>query len=485
MSALLKPVAEVIANVDFDVLSTLQSAPKVSIAQVAHPANDTPFVAGGNKHGIVEQPKIEIVFNAENGHADACLWVHPIGHRQYVAGFSFAFRAGDFKSAIRPVVMESTVFPSISKAVEVTAAQLNLVLDQKFAGLTNRVAQEVRQEKAIRQWAADTVFQAGAGQFDEKPAFTFADICAGMGGVHLGLEMAGGKCVMVSEIDTAALDTLKANGYLDNVLVNTDITKAIPETLPDFDVLFGGTPCQPFSIAGLRQAFDDKRADPLTATLNIIDVKKPKVVVLENVLGLAIGGEGEWLRSIQITLANLGYIVDCECYNAADFGLPQQRKRIYIVAHRHNAGEFVKSFITPKGKGCTTSVIDVLESAAKDGKHDIADMLPMPTKSKKSPFRRLGQMHGDMGQHARVYDPCGHAATLMASQQNSGLYLVNGRPRALTSRERARLQGFPDSFKLHVMKTVANKQIGNSVAVPVVAAIGHAIVDQFFNQQAA
>jgi DNA (cytosine-5)-methyltransferase 1 len=485
MSAVLKSSAEAFVQSDREVLRNLQPAPSVSINEAAPSANDKQFAAVANKSGIVEQPKIEIVFGGNEPRADARLWVHPVGHRQYAAGFAFAFRIGHFKNHMRAVFADGKTFPSVAKAIEHGVAELNSTLDRKFSGLVERVADEIWQEKAIRLWAADAVAKAAAGEFDEKPTFTFADICAGMGGVHLGLEMAGGKCVLVSEIDQAALSTLEANGYLQDVVVNTDVTQIVPETLPDFDVLFGGFPCQPYSIAGLKQAFSDKRSDPLAAIIKMAEVKQPKVVVLENVLNLASGDNGAWLRSIQIALANLGYIVDSECFNAADFGLPQQRKRIYITAHRRDAGAFFQSFIAPKGAGCTKSVRDVLESDAPDGHHDIADMVQMPTKSKKSPFRRLGQMHGNMGQHARVYDPSGQAATLMASQQNCGLYLVNGHPRALTPRERARLQGFPDTFLLHCTKTVANKQIGNSVAVPVVAAIGRAIVQQFFSQPAA
>lgn len=485
MSAVLKSSTVAFAQSDREVLRNLQSAPTVSIIETIPSANDRQFVAEANHHGIVEQPKIEIVFGDDERRADARLWAHPVGHRQYVAGFAFAIRIGHFKSHMRTVFADGETFPSVAKAIEHGVAELNSTLDRKFAGLTERVAAEVREEKAIRRWAADTAAKAAAGEFDEKPTFTFADICAGMGGVHLGLEMAGGKCVLVSEIDQAALATLEANGYLNDVVVNTDVTQIVPETLPDFDVLFGGFPCQPYSIAGLKQAFSDKRSDPLASIIKMVDVKQPKVVVLENVLGLATGGDGAWLRSIQIALSNLGYIVDSDCYNAADFGLPQQRKRIYITAHRRDSGEFYQSFIAPQGAGCSKSVRDVLESDVPNGKYDVADMVRMPTKSKKSPFRRLGQMHGNMGQHARVYDPSGHAATLMASQQNCGLYLVNGHPRALTPRERARLQGFPDTFSLHGTKTVANKQIGNSVAVPVVAAIGRAIVQQFFSHSAA
>ena len=171
-------------------------------------------------------------------------------------------------------------------------------------------------------------------------------------------------------------------------------------------------------------------------------------------------------------------------FNAADFDTAQERERVFYVAYRQDAFPMVQRFFLPVGGGKWVSVADILEPNAPAGKHAASDITISPTLDKKSPLKRIGMLHGRRGQDARVYDPSGHATTLMASQQNCGFYLVNGVPRQLTPRERARLQGFPDSFKPHPVKTHANKQFGNSVAVPVIAAFGTAFNQQFFSQAA-
>ena len=138
MSAVLKSSAEAFAQSDREVLRNLQSAPAVSITETATPANDQQFVPEANKHGIVEQPKIEIVFGGDELRADARLWVHPVGHRQYAAGFTFAFRIGHFKTHMRAVFADGEIFPSVAKAIEHGVAELNSTLDHKFSGLTER-----------------------------------------------------------------------------------------------------------------------------------------------------------------------------------------------------------------------------------------------------------------------------------------------------------------------------------------------------------
>ena len=160
------------------------------------------------------------------------------------------------------------------------------------------------------------------------------------------------------------------------------------------------------------------------------------------------------------------------------------------MAYRRDAFPNMQDgFQMPVGDGKWVSVADILETDAPDGHYGADRIEPFPTVDKSSPLQRVGMLKGRdgkvrHGQDARVYDPAFHATTLMATQDNCGVYLVNGKARSLTPRERARLQGFPDSFKPHPVKTHANKQFGNSIAVPVAAAIGQAINQQFFNQAA-
>ena len=314
--------------------------------------------------------------------------------------------------------------------------------------------------------------------FKLKHAFRFIDLFAGIGGFHLGMKQNGGHCVLACEKDKEARKTYLANHDMDDVPFPDDITTLDAADVPDHEVLCAGFPCQAFSIAGGKEGFNDVRGELVFHMLRIIEAKRPLVFVGENVKNFLNGGNGEWHRTLCDRLDILGYTVISDVLNAAHFGTAQERERVFFVAYRRNAFPNVKTFHMPRGDGQWVSVADILEPNAPAGHRDIKDMVPAPTINKKSPFKRIGKMFGRRGQDARVYDPAGHAATLMASQQNCGLYLVDGTPRALTPRERARLQGFPETFQPHPVMTHANKQFGNSVAVPVVAAIAEAIINQ-------
>jgi DNA (cytosine-5)-methyltransferase 1 len=303
------------------------------------------------------------------------------------------------------------------------------------------------------------------------------------------MKQAGGKCVLACEINEESRKTYLANHDMTGVPFAADITQLEAALVPDHDVLCAGFPCQSFSSAGSKYGFDDQRGNLIFHMLRIIEAKRPKLLLLENVKNFCSGEGGMWSRTLRRRLAGMGYAVTAKVLNAAHFGTAQERERVFFVAYRRDAFADVQGFQMPVGDGKWISVADILEADAPDGHYTADQIEPCPTVDKSSPLQRVGMLKGRdgkvrHGQDARVYDPAFHATTLMATQDNCGVYLVNGKARSLTPRERARLQGFPETFKPHPVKTHANKQFGNSIAVPVAAAIGHAINQQFFNQAA-
>jgi DNA (cytosine-5)-methyltransferase 1 len=454
---------------------------KIEEAPVAA-ANDVSF-SGWNEFGVIDAPKLAVTFAGRTSKADATLWAHPV-EGQWFAGFDFAFRTGEYLSETRLPAKLDAGCETASLAVKQAAEQLLADLASRFPDLKSLVKAEASQVSAMREWLHVQIDIAHSGGFEEKPAFTFIDLFAGIGGFHLAMKQAGGKCVLACEKDDEARKTYLANHNMGGVPFAADITQLAVADVPDHDVLCAGFPCQAYSIAGGKRGFEDARGGLIFEMLRIVRGKLPKVLLLENVMNFCSGEGGAWHRTLRRQLAGMGYAISSKVLNAAHFGTAQERERVFFVAYRRDAFANVQDFHVPVGDGKWVSVADILEPNALAGHHDIKDMTPAPTLDPASPFKRVGKMNGRRGQDARVYDPAGHAATLMANQQNCGLYLVNGKPRALTPRERARLQGFPDTFQPHSVKTHANRQFGNSVAVPVVAAIGHAVANQFFNQAA-
>src|SRR3990167_765934 len=186
----------------------------------------------------------------------------------------------------------------------------------------------------------------------KKANFTFIDLFAGIGGIRIPFEELGGECVFSSEWDQPCQVTYQANF---NEIPYGDITKIKPNEIPAFDILLAGFPCQPFSQAGFKRGFEDTRGTLFFDIAKIIEYHKPKVVFLENVKRLRSHDSGNTLKVIKSTLEELGYSVSFDVFNAKDFGVPQNRERIYIIALR---GEADFSFpIPPKNE---TKVGDIL-----------------------------------------------------------------------------------------------------------------------------
>ncbi|MGI6244072.1 MAG: DNA cytosine methyltransferase [Prevotella sp.] len=322
----------------------------------------------------------------------------------------------------------------------------------------------------------------------ENPKFTFIDLFAGIGGFRIAMQSLGGKCVYSSEFDPQAQRTYLANyGEMPFGDITKDSTKSfIPEK---FDVLCAGFPCQAFSLAGKRLGFKDETRGTLFFDVeDILRHHQPRAFFLENVKGLAIHDKGRTLKTILEHLDDAGYnVVPPQVLNAMDFGVPQHRERIYIVGFRKDLGINVKKFeypepITPKGM--RPKFRDVMEAEEVSVKYYLSTTYLETLRRHKARHAAAGNGFGyeiidlDGVANAIVVGGMGRERNLIIDHR-----LTNFTPvtrikgevnregiRKMTPREWARLQGFPDKFKIVVADASAYKQFGNSVAVPAIRA---------------
>jgi DNA (cytosine-5)-methyltransferase 1 len=299
----------------------------------------------------------------------------------------------------------------------------------------------------------------------KKGDFTFIDLFAGIGGTRLGFESAGGACVFTSEWDLPAQKTYAANF---GEIPDGDITKIKTNEIPDFDVLLAGFPCQPFSSIGQRKGFEHKTQGTLFYDVaRIIKDKRPKGFMLENVQGLLTHDKGQTLSTILEVLAELDYDVQYRLINAADFGVPQMRKRVYIVGlDRHLKGIDPTKFVFPEGNPNDHADIGNFLESNIEG-YSISERL------QKGYLQKLD----DGRPKILTKDSKGPAKTLVASyhkiQRLTGTFVKDGPTglRLLTENECKALMGFPKDFKVPVSRTQMYRQFGNSIVVPVVSAI--------------
>lgn len=291
------------------------------------------------------------------------------------------------------------------------------------------------------------------------------DLFAGIGGFHLAFNSFGAKIVYACEWDKDA-----ATVYEDNFGLKPggDITKINEKDIPCHDILCAGFPCQAFSISGNQKGFEDSRGTLFFDVARIAKKKKPKIIFLENVKNLVRHDNGRTYAIIKKVLNDIGYDVFDAILDSADYGYPQSRKRIYILCFRKDLGVTTFSFPQPSKKH--KYVEDIIISNPSE-KYTIkrSDIIFNDVKeiNTNKPLR-IGIVNKG-GQGERIYSTKGKAITLSAYGggvgSKTGLYLVNGKIRKLTPRECARLQGFPDSFKIAAKDTIAYRQFGNSVVV--------------------
>ncbi len=320
------------------------------------------------------------------------------------------------------------------------------------------------------------------------------DLFAGIGGIRLGFERAFGdeiNTVFVSEWDEYAQKTYKAN-FKDDFDIAGDITKIDEKEVPEFDICLAGFPCQAFSLAGKRQGFDDNYKGLCRGTLfldvaRICELHKPKVIFCENVKGLKIHDRGRTFEIITKTFENLGYKVFSSILNSKDFGVPQNRERIYIVCFREDVAP--TEFHFPKPTGESVCLKDILDTAPISPKYYLSDVYMETLRNHKARHEAKGNGFGyeirplDGIAGAIVCGGMGRERNLIVDSREHSMVPVTHIKgeinkediRKMTPREWARLQGFPDSYKLELSDTHLYKQFGNSVTVNVIEAIAKEI----------
>lgn len=295
----------------------------------------------------------------------------------------------------------------------------------------------------------------------------FIDLFAGVGGIRIPFQEFGGTCVFSSEWDKYSQQTYESNF---EHKPNGDITKIDEKNIPEFDILLGGFPCQAFSIAGKRLGFEDTRGTLFFDVARIIKHHQPKAFLLENVKGLLNHQKGQTFDVIKNTLSDLGYKIHYKTLNAKNFGVPQNRERIYIVGFKDNV-DF--SFPDPLDK--KTKLGDILDKEV-DPKYTISDRLWASHQERKRRNKEKGWGFG----YSIFNEESEYTSTISARYYKDGSEILvaqkDKNPRKLTPREASRLQGFPENFIIPVSDVQAYKQFGNSVSVPVIRELAREIL---------
>lgn len=325
------------------------------------------------------------------------------------------------------------------------------------------------------------------------------DLFAGIGGIRMGFDQAFGKkieTVFVSEFDEPAQKTYRAN-FDDPFDISGDITQIEASQVPDFDICLAGFPCQAFSLAGKRKGFDDDYKGRARGTLFFDMLRictdrdnKPKVIFCENVKGLPIHDRGRTFETILGALREGGYVPFYKVLNSKNFGVPQNRERIYIVAFREDIAPETFDFPTHAGKKKT--IEDILDDAPISSKYYLSDVYMETLRRHRAHHEALGhgfgyeirELNGIAG--AIVCGGMGRERNLIIDHREHSMTPVTNIKgeinkediRKMTPREWARLQGFPDSFNLTLADTQLYKQFGNSVTVPVIKAIANRIKEE-------
>ena len=368
-------------------------------------------------------------------------------------------------------------------------------------------------ERTVRGWEkgehtpSKTTLELISQLYDDCPfkqkestdhKFTFIDLFAGIGGIRLPFQELGGKCLFTSEWDKFAQKTYTANF---GEVPSGDITKIAAKDIPDHDILLAGFPCQAFSQAGLRKGFNDTRGTMFFEIQKILVEKRPKAFLLENVKQLKGHNKGNTLKTIlnilegkkvgiipdDIPLSNetkealaskLNYQVFYKVLRAADFGIPQNRERIFIIGYNRDYFDhidFNSLFEWPTPPLNPTKLGDILQTANEiDDKYTISEKLWIGHQRRKIEHAQKGNGFG----YSLFNSNSEYTNTLSARYYKDGSEILidqsdlGKRPRKLTPRECARLQGFPDNYIINAVSDgQMYKQFGNSVAVPVVKAV--------------
>ena len=325
-------------------------------------------------------------------------------------------------------------------------------------------------------------------------SYKFIDLFAGIGGFRQGFETQGFECVFSSEMNEHAQKM-----YFENFgdTPKGDITKIEENKIPKFDVVLGGFPCQPFSIAGEKNGFNDTRGTLFFDIARIVKFHKPKAIVLENVKHFKNHDKGKTIKKVLETLNELGYTTNWKILNAKDFGVPQNRERIIIVGSINgvkfdfnkleiNSNIKIKNILEDE-----TSKFEYLDESEyriiENPKEQVSGLIFIGYRNKnirKNGIREntnhLSRTHK---QPNRIYSSDGTHPTL-SSQEASGRFFIyhNKKVRKLTLKECYRLMGFSDDFKKIGSKAKQYNRVGNSIVIPMVEEIAKQVKHQIFNK---
>ena len=302
-----------------------------------------------------------------------------------------------------------------------------------------------------------------------KGKFTFIDLFAGIGGIRLGYQLNGGRCVFSSEWDE---DAAKTYYYNFGERPYGDIQKIDPRTIPDFDVLLAGFPCQPFSIIGDKEGFKHETQGTLFFNIEkILLEKKPKAFMLENVRNLTAHDNGRTFKVILSHLQGAGYDVHYKVLNALDYGVPQKRERIIICGFRKKVDfEFPPPIPREKRK----TVADILDADAERDKSLFVKPSIRKSRLERMKDKKFPRPYISHENVAGSITPHTFSCALRAGA--SANYILINDERRPSAREMLRIQGFPDEFKIVVNYGQIKHQTGNSVAVPVICAVAERVV---------
>lgn len=299
--------------------------------------------------------------------------------------------------------------------------------------------------------------------------FEFIDLFAGIGGMRIAFENAGGECVFSSEWDKDSQKTYEANF---GEIPYGDITKIHTDEIPDFDVLLAGFPCQPFSTIGQRAGFKHETQGTLFYdVLRIIKQKRPAAFLLENVKGLVSHDKGNTLDIIKKSLIKEGYEIQYQILDSADFGVPQVRKRIYIIGFDKSRFKGEVSFNWPESNKKRVGIGKFVEK-------DILDR-PISKHLQKSYIFKIDDGRPEIIDSNSDFPVKTLVASYHKIQRLTGTFVADGPTglRLLSANECKAIMGFPKSFKIPVSRTQMYRQMGNSVAVPVVKKVAEQMVE--------
>ena len=302
---------------------------------------------------------------------------------------------------------------------------------------------------------------ANSGELNVRGISTFADLFCGIGGFHYAAQNHRLHCVFASDIDEPCRKQYEQNFGLRPV---SDITQIEAQEIPDHDILFAGFPCQPFSIIGDMNGMEDNRGTLFLEILRVLRCKCPKAAILENVRQFATIAGGAALAQVLSGLSDLGYDTDWRILNALDYGLPQKRERIIIVAIRKECGG-LGTFKWPKKRGPFKPLSKILE-VNPDCRHFASEDILRKRREAHTPKVTPSIWHENKGGNISSHP---FSCALRAGASYNYL-LVNGE-RRLTPREMLRLQGFPERFEIVGTDNQIRKQTGNAVPVPMVRAV--------------